>query len=68
MDGFTAVVILWIATLCAAFFAGQYLPLQEVINDCGTKGEIQIRSTFIQCKPVAVLVAGKREKIHEPTE
>lgn len=68
MDGFTAGLILWISTLCAAFFAGQYLPLQGVIDDCGTKGEIQIRSTFIQCKPVAVLVAGKRESIRESTE
>lgn len=68
MDGFTAVVILWVATLCAAFFAGQYMPLTEVVKDCGTKGESQIRSTFIQCKPVAVLVAGKRESIRESTE
>lgn len=68
MDGFTAITILWFSTLCAAFFAGQYLPLQEVIDNCGTKGEIQVRTTFIQCKPVAVLVAGKREKLHEATE
>lgn len=68
MDGLPAVVFLWIATLCAAFFAGQYMPLQKVIDDCGTKGEVQIRSTFVQCKPVAVLVAGKREKLHESTE
>lgn len=68
MDSFSAILFVWLMTLCAAFFAGQYMPLQGVIDDCGTKGEVQIRSTFIHCKPVAVLVAGKREKLHESTE
>lgn len=63
MDGFTAVLMLWVLTLAAAFGAGRYLPMGDVAHDINTKGEIEIRKTIYQCKPVALQVDGRRLEI-----
>ncbi|MNF39599.1 hypothetical protein D3C85_1293070 [compost metagenome] len=63
MDGFTAVLLLWLFTLSLAFGAGRYLPMGDVAQEINTKGEIEIHKTIYQCKPVALQVDGRRLEI-----
>lgn len=63
MDGFTTGLIFWLFTLSLAFTAGRYLPMGDVAQEINTKGEIEIRKTIYQCKPVALQVDGRRLEI-----
>ena len=60
MDGFTAVVLIWGATLIAAFSVGKWAPQAKLGADCAQKNEMVISGKIYQCKPVAVFVDGKR--------
>ena len=63
MDGFYAFCIWTFVTCAAAFGAGRYLPMGDVAQEINTKGEIIIRKTVYQCKPVALQVDGRRVEI-----
>ena len=63
MDSFTAVVMVWAGTLVIAFFAGRHVPMADVVQTCTNKGEIVIQGKVLKCKPVAVMVDGKRMSI-----
>ena len=65
MDGFTAGLMFWVLTLCAAFAAGRYTPNFDVVTDCNQKGEVVIQSKVIKCKVQAVYVDGKRVELKE---
>lgn len=60
MEGFYAFCIWTFVTCVASFGAGRYLPLGDVAQDINTKGEVIIRKTVYQCKPVALQVDGRR--------
>lgn len=60
MDGFTVGLMIWVFTLSLAFTAGRYMPLGDVAQEINTKGEVIIRKTVYQCKPVALQVDGRR--------
>ena len=63
MEGFYAFIIWTCVTCSAAFGLGRYLPLGDVAQDINNKGEIIIRKTVYQCKPVALQVDGRRVEI-----
>lgn len=65
MDGFWAFICWTVVTCGIAFSVGRFVPQDDLVGDCAQKGEAQIRSTFIQCKPVASMVDGRRMEIRE---
>ena len=63
MEGFYAFCIWTIVTCGLAIGAGRFMPLGDVAQDINNKGEVVIRNTVYQCKPVAVQVEGRRVEI-----
>jgi hypothetical protein len=49
--------------LFAGFGAGRYMPMNDVQQTISKTGEVQIRHTVYQCKPVASMVDGRRLEI-----
>jgi hypothetical protein len=65
MDGLTAVVLLWIATVLAAFAVGKWAPQADLAAECASKNEIVISGKIYQCRPIAVYIDGKRVELRE---
>lgn len=63
MDGFTAGLLFWVATLMAAYTLGHYMPQDELGKACTQTNQMIVRSTVYDCKPVGVIVNGKRMEL-----
>jgi hypothetical protein len=65
MDGFTAgltVFVLWSGLM---FTVGHYFPQADLARDCTKTGQMTVSRVVFECKPVGMIVDGRRMEINQ---
>lgn len=68
MDGFY-MFCGWSAILVfLGFCAGNFNTSGSMLTDCSTSGQVTLRNTVVECKPIAAIVDGRRITLVQPDD